>query len=93
VFALSFGKHGWLCRAMMMTTRRRLLVAKLSVAELQEMARATFGRELSEAQAEAYRGRLPTMVRIVQRLRALEPRLRDAHPVQIAQVPEPRRHE
>jgi hypothetical protein len=68
-------------------------VVKPSVAELQAMARATFGRELSEAQAEAYRGRLPTMVQIVQRVRALEPRLRDAHTLQIARVPEPRRHE
>jgi hypothetical protein len=68
-------------------------MAEPSVAELQEMARTLFGRELSEAQAAAYRGRLPTMARIVQRVRALEPRLRDAHPVQIARVPEPRRHE
>jgi hypothetical protein len=51
-----------------------------------------FGRELSEAQAEAYRGRLPTMARIVQRVRALEPRLRGAHPLQIARLPEPQRH-
>jgi hypothetical protein len=64
-----------------------------TVAELQEMARTLFGRELSEAQAEAYRGRLPTMARIVQRVRALEPRLRDAHPVQIARVPESGRHD
>lgn len=64
-----------------------------SVAELQEMARALFGRELSEAQAEAYRGRLPTMARIVQRVRALEPRLREAHPAHIMQVPESPRHE
>lgn len=68
-------------------------MAKPSVAELQEMARTLFGRELSEAQAEAYRGRLPTMARIVQRLREVEPRLRDAHPTQIMRVPEPRRHE
>jgi hypothetical protein len=68
-------------------------MADPSVAELQDMARTVFGRELSEAQAEAYRGRLPTMVRIVQRVRELEPRLRDAPPVQIARVPEPRRHE
>jgi uncharacterized membrane protein YccC len=68
-------------------------MAKPSVVELQEMARTVFGRELSEAQAEAYRGRLPTMVQIVQRVRALEPRLRDAHTLQIARVPEPRRHE
>ena len=68
-------------------------MASPSVAELQEMARTLFGRELSEAQAEAYRGRLPTMARIVRRVRAAEPRLRDAHPAQIMQVPEPRRHE
>jgi hypothetical protein len=63
---------------------------KPTIADLQEMARATFGRELSEAQAEAYRGRLPTMVRIVQRIRQLEPRLRDAHPIQIKRMPETR---
>jgi hypothetical protein len=72
-------------------------MAKPSVAELQEMARTYFRRDLSEAQAEAYRGRLPTMVRIVQRVRALEPRLRDAHPAHVMRVPErheePRRHE
>jgi hypothetical protein len=67
-------------------------MANPTVAELQEMARTTFGRELSEAQVEAYRGRLPTMARIVQRVRQLEPRLRDAHPTQIMRVPEPRRH-
>ena len=68
-------------------------MANPTVAELQEMARAVFGRELSETQAEAYRGRLPTMVRIVQRVRALEPRLRDAHPIQSARMPEPDRHD
>ena len=61
-----------------------------TIAELQQMARATFGRELSEAEAEAYRGRLPTMVQIVQRIRQLEPRLRDAHPVQVNRLPETR---
>jgi hypothetical protein len=68
-------------------------MANPTVAELQEMARTTFGREVSEAQAEAYRGRLPTMARIVRRVRELEPRLRDAHPTQIMRVPEPRRHD
>lgn len=68
-------------------------MAKPSIVELQAMARTVFGRELSEAQAEAYRGRLPTMARIVQRVRALEPRLRDAHPAQVMRMPESRRHE
>lgn len=58
-----------------------------SVAEIQRIARETFGRELSEAQAEAYRGRLPTMARIVERVRKLEPQLRDAHPAQVMRVP------
>jgi len=65
-------------------------MTKPTIAELQKMARETFGRELSEAEAEAYRGRLPTMVRIVQRIRQLEPRLRDAHPVQVNRLPETR---
>ena len=68
-------------------------MAKPSVADLQEMARTVFGYELSGAQAEAYRGRLPTMARIVRRLRELEPRLRDAHPVQLMRLPESRRHD
>ncbi len=62
-----------------------------SVAELQEIARENFGRELSEAQAKAYRGRLPTMARIVQLVRRLEPDLRDAHPAEIMRVPETER--
>jgi hypothetical protein len=54
-----------------------------SIAELQRMAREAFGRELSEAQAEAYRARLPTMARNVARLRAWEPKLGDTAPAQI----------
>jgi hypothetical protein len=68
-------------------------VEKPSVAELQEMARRFFGRDLSEAQAKAYSGRLPTMARIVQRVRAFEPRLRHAHPTQIMRIPEASRDE
>ena len=68
-------------------------MANPTLAELQEMARAVFGRELSEAQAEAYRGRLPTMARIVQRVRTLEPRLRAAHTAQVMRVPETRRRD
>jgi len=68
-------------------------VAKLSVKELQEIARSHFGRDLSEEQALAYRGRLPTMARIVERVRQLEPQLRDAQPAQIMRVAETRRHD
>lgn len=68
-------------------------MAKLSVKELQEIARSHFGRDLSEEQALAYRGRLPTMARIVERVRQLEPQLRDAQPAQIMRVAETRRHD
>jgi hypothetical protein len=57
-----------------------------SIAELQQMAREAFGRELSEAEAEAYRGRLPTMAQNVRRLRQWEPRLRAAEPAQVQRV-------
>jgi hypothetical protein len=61
-------------------------MSKPSIAELQRMARATFGRELSEAQAEAYRGRLPTMVENVERLQQWASRLGDIAPAQIQQM-------
>jgi hypothetical protein len=61
-------------------------MAKPTTEELKEMARATFGREISDAQAEAYRGRLPTMVRNVQRLRERESRLRHAEPALVQRV-------
>jgi hypothetical protein len=61
-------------------------MAKPTTEELKEMARATFGRAISDAQAEAYRGRLPTMVRNVQRLREWEPRLRHAEPALVQRV-------
>jgi uncharacterized protein YfaA (DUF2138 family) len=62
-----------------------------SIAELQQMARAAFGRELTAAEAEAYRGRLPTMARNVRRLREWEPRLRAAEPAQVQRVLEDER--
>ena len=61
-------------------------MAEPSVAELQQMARESFGRELSEAEALAYRGRLPTMARNVRRLRQWEERLRAAEPAQVQRV-------
>ena len=54
-----------------------------STAELQQIAREAFGRELSEAQAEAYRARLPTMAKNVARLRAWDGQLGDTPPAQV----------
>ena len=63
-----------------------------SIAELQQMAREAFGRELSAAEADAYRGRLPTMAQNVRRLRQWEKRLRAAEPAQVQRVLEDERH-
>jgi hypothetical protein len=57
-----------------------------TVDELKRMARETFERELSDAQAQAYRGRLPTMAANVRRLREWEPRLRHAEPALVQRV-------
>jgi hypothetical protein len=65
-------------------------MAAPSVTELQQMARETFGRELSEAEALACRVRLPVMVRNIERLRAFERALRDAAPAQVQLVLEAR---
>ena len=54
-----------------------------STAELQQIAREAFGRELSEAEAEAYRARLPTMARNLARLREWERQLGDTPPAQV----------
>ena len=54
-----------------------------STAELQQIAREAFGRELSEAEAEAYRARLPTMARNLTRLRAWERQLGGTPPAQV----------
>ena len=57
-----------------------------SDAELQQMAREAFGRELSAAEAGRYRARLPTMVQNLRRLRHWEERLRAVEPAQVQQV-------
>ncbi len=64
----------------------RRLMSEPTIAELQKMARATFGRELSEAQALAYRGRLPTMVQNIQRLQGWAKRLGDTAPAQVQRM-------
>jgi len=63
-----------------------------SIAELQQTAREAFGRELTEAEADAYRGRLPTMAQNVRRLRHWEERLRAAEPAQVQRVLEDESH-
>ena len=54
-----------------------------STAELQQIAREAFGRELSEAEAEGYRARLPTMAKNLARLREWERQLGDTPPAQV----------
>jgi hypothetical protein len=61
-------------------------MSRPSVDDLKRMARESFGRELSDAQAEAYRGRLPTMARNVRLLRAWEPRLGTIDPALVQRV-------
>ena len=57
-----------------------------SLDDLKRMAREAFGRELSAAQAEAYRGRLPTMARNRRLLRDWERRLGTIDPAQVQQL-------
>jgi hypothetical protein len=58
-----------------------------ATAELQRLAHDTFGRQLSAEQIEAYRGRLPVMVRAVHILQAWEPQLRDDEPAAVYSTP------
>ncbi len=59
-----------------------------STAELRRMARETLGRELDDAELEAMRHRLPTMIKSLDILRDREARLRDIEPVTVYRVPE-----
>jgi hypothetical protein len=61
-------------------------MSRPSLDDLKRMARETFGRELSDAQAEAYRGRLPTMARNVRLLRDWEGRLGTIDPAQVQRL-------
>lgn len=61
-------------------------MASPSLDDLKRMARESFGRELSDAQAEAYRGRLPTMVRNRRLLRDWERRLGATDPSQVQRL-------
>jgi hypothetical protein len=61
-------------------------MSRPSLDDLKRMAREAFGRELSEALAEGYRGRLPTMARNVRLLRDWERRLGTLDPAQVQRV-------
>lgn len=61
-------------------------MAELSRQELRSLAREVFGRDLADAEIEACRPRLPTMVRNVRRLRERE---RDLGALEPALVPQP----
>jgi hypothetical protein len=61
-------------------------MSRPSLDDLKRMAREAFGRELSEAQAGAYRGRLPTMARNVRLLRDWERRLDILDPALVQRV-------
>ena len=61
-------------------------MARPSLDELKRMARETFRRELSDAQAEAYRGRLPTMARNVRLLRDWARRLGRVDPALVQRL-------
>jgi hypothetical protein len=61
-------------------------MSRPSLDDLKRMAREAFGRELSEAQAEAYRGRLPTMARNVRLLCDWDRRLGTLDPALVQRV-------
>jgi hypothetical protein len=61
-------------------------MSRPSLDDLKRIAREAFGRELSEAQAEGYRGRLPTMARNVRLLRDWERRLGTLDPALVQRV-------
>ncbi|TDJ61951.1 MAG: hypothetical protein E2O37_11790 [Proteobacteria bacterium] len=62
-------------------------MSRLSIAELQKMARDTFGRDLSEGEIEVYRTRLPAMVQAVTMLEEWEARLNDTVPATVHVIP------
>ena len=61
-------------------------MSRPSLDDLKRVARESFGRELTDAQADAYRGRLPTMARNARLLRDWERRLGTLDPAQVQHV-------
>ena len=64
-------------------------MADPTTAELQDMARRVLGREVSPAEAEAYRTRLPYLARTRAMLREWTRRIGDCEPATVYRVPEP----
>jgi hypothetical protein len=58
-----------------------------TTAELQQIARDVFGRELSLDEIEAYRGRLSVMIDAIRVLQAWEPQLRHSEPAAVHSTP------
>jgi hypothetical protein len=58
-----------------------------TTAELRQMAREAFGRDLGAAEAEALRLRLPTMARLARLLREQARRLGETEPAAIHVTP------
>jgi hypothetical protein len=64
-------------------------MSELATADLQRIAREAFGRELSEAKADAVRGRLPTMARAARMLEDSQAGLGETVPATVHRAPEP----
>jgi hypothetical protein len=64
-------------------------MAQPSEGELQEMARALFGREIEADKARSFRARLPAMARVKALLQDREGRLGETEPVSVYRVPSP----
>lgn len=64
-------------------------MADPTTAELQEMARRVLGREVSAAEAEAHRMRLPYLARTRAMLRDWARRIGECEPATVYRVPEP----
>jgi hypothetical protein len=63
-------------------------MAEPTTAELQAMARRILGREVSPAEAEAHRMRLPYLARTRAMLRDWTRRIGDCEPATVYRVPE-----
>ena len=61
-------------------------MGEITTAELQQLAREVFGREIDARQAESYRARLPTLARAVRILEAWQERFGEVAPATVYRV-------